>query len=143
MKIHREFTVRRPPDALYAFWRKLENLAQIAPNDTVVTQTGPRHSHWVARGPGGREFAWDAEIVRDEPAHAIAWRSLPGGDVRNSGEVRFEPLSGGATRVDMRMEYTPPGGFLGKLVGPLVQNQVESEIDAGIGRVKSELERRT
>lgn len=140
MRIRRQITVHRSPEDLYAFWRRLENLARIAPGDTEVTQTAPGRSHWVAHGPGHREFTWDTEIVQDDPGRVIAWRSLPGGDVCNTGEVRFEPVSGRHTRIDVEIDYTPPGAFVGKLVGAMVQEHVEAEIEAGLDRVKHELE---
>jgi len=139
MKIHRQFTVHRTPEDLYRFWRQMQNLAPLAPGDTVVTEKDQRTSHWVARGPGGREFAWDARITVDEPGREIAWQSEPGGDVKNSGSVRFEIVADRETRISLDLEFTPPAGLAGKLAAFLVHQHIESEIDAGLDRVKQRL----
>ena len=54
-----------------------------------------RRSHWVAKPAGTARIEWDAEIVRDTPNHVIAWRSLEGADIDNSG---LRPLRARAGR---------------------------------------------
>src|SRR3712207_2651119 len=59
-------------------------------------------------------------MTEDRPNEYIAWRSLEGSDVDNSGSVRFEPAPGGrGTIVKVEINYTPPGGALGSLVAKL------------------------
>jgi uncharacterized membrane protein len=142
MTVRRTITIHRPPADLYAFWRNIDNLAKLVPGGASARVVSDRRSHWCTTGPAGKRFNWEAELVEDEPERIIAWRSVPGGDVENSGEVRFEPASDGATRVALQIEYALPGGLIGSLVSKLVNQQVEEEIDAGLDRAKHQLERR-
>jgi uncharacterized membrane protein len=114
--VFRTITINRPATQIYEFWRKFENLPQIIPDLKSVTTTGPTTQHWIARGPGGVDVEWDAELTEDQGADRISWRSLPGATVPNSGTVRFEELKGDrGTVVRLRMSYEPPAWSVGKV----------------------------
>jgi uncharacterized membrane protein len=84
--------VQVAPDRLYQMWREVENAPHWQEQIKVVTMTGDRTSHWIMRS-GDKTIEWDSEILADEPAHRIAWRSI-GGDSENAGEVIFDPAPG-------------------------------------------------
>ncbi|WP_406696340.1 SRPBCC family protein [Singulisphaera sp. Ch08] len=97
-------TINRPAEELYRFWRNFENLPRIMTHLESVQVTGDRRSHWKAKAPVGSTVEWDAEITEDRPNELIAWRSLEGADVENSGAVRFVPAPGGrGTEVHVEM----------------------------------------
>jgi uncharacterized membrane protein len=77
---------------LYKLWRDVENAPLWQEQIAAVTQTGERTSHWVMRS-GDKTIEWDSEILADEPARRIAWRST-GGDSENAGEVIFDAAPG-------------------------------------------------
>lgn len=115
-------TVNRPPDECYRFWRNIQAFPSFMTYLESVRETGGGRSHWVALGPAGREIAWDAEITEDVPGEVIAWRTLPGADVPNSGRVLFQRAPRGhGTFVRLLMEYDPPahgaGAWVAKLMG--------------------------
>ena len=85
--------VQRSPADLYALWRDIESAPKWQEMIADVIATGPKTSHWVMRADG-KTIEWDSEILADEPARRIAWRSV-GGDSNNAGEVVFEPAPGG------------------------------------------------
>jgi len=120
------FGIRKSPEELYSFWRNFENLPRIMTHLESVRVIDDRRSHWVARANslGGKRFEWDAEITVDEPNRRIAWRSLPGADVENAGQITFSPgLSDDrGTEVHVRMDYVPPAGRLGHLIASLLGN---------------------
>ena len=102
-------TINKPPRECYQYWRDIENFPNIFPQLKSVRNTGENHSHWIAQGPGDTEIAWDAEITEDLPNEQLAWRSLPGAAVPNSGSVRFEAARGGrGTVLRVRMVYDAP-----------------------------------
>jgi uncharacterized membrane protein len=108
--------VNRSPRDCYDFWRDFNHLARFLTHVASVTITGERRSHWRIEAPG-ISTEWDAEIVEDIPGERIAWKSLPGSSVENSGVVMFEPGPNGRgafVRIDMR--YKPPAGRLGALL---------------------------
>jgi len=120
--IAQAFLINRPASELYQFWRNFENLPRIMSHLESVRVIDDRHSHWVANAHimGGRHLEWDAEITRDEPDNVIAWRSLPGADVQNAGEIRFtKGLGDRGTEVHVWMDYVPPAGKLGHWIASL------------------------
>ena len=119
-RVKKSLIINRDPEELYAFWRDFENLPRVMPHLESVRVTDERRSHWVAKAPAGTTVEWDAEVTEDRPNELIAWRSLAGAEVENSGSVRFVPAAGGrGTVVSVEMEYAPPGGPLGALVAKL------------------------
>jgi uncharacterized membrane protein len=134
-------TIRRRPEDVYAFWRDFRNFPTFMSHLDSVAVLDGRRSHWTARGPAGRAVEWDAEIVDDRPNELIAWRSLPGADVDNSGRVRFAPAPGDrGTEVRVEIEYAPPGGGLGASVARLFGQEPRQQVQADLRKVKQVLE---
>jgi uncharacterized membrane protein len=119
-QVRNSLIINRAPEELYGYWHDFENLPNIMRHLESVSVKGERRSHWVAKAPAGTTVEWDAEVTEDRPNELIAWRSLEGSDVNNSGSVRFEPAPGNrGTIVRVELNYTPPGGALGSLVAKL------------------------
>jgi uncharacterized membrane protein len=120
IQVERAVTVNLPREQLYRIWRNFENLPRFMKHlqrVDVDESTGGKRSHWVAKAPFGREIMWDAEITENRENEFIAWRSLPGSIVGNTGSVRFidAPNTLG-TIVHVSMQYNPPGGSLGAVI---------------------------
>jgi uncharacterized membrane protein len=99
MELTSTTTVTRPPEDVYAFWRQLDRLPTFMAHLDEVRAMKERRSHWKASAPFGRDVEWDAETTDDVPAERIAWRSLDGADVPNSGRSASCPRRvGGAPR---------------------------------------------
>ena len=134
-------TVRRDRDELYAFWRDLERFPQFMAHLEEVSATGPDRSHWKAQGPLGMSVEWDAEITEDLPGERIAWRSLEGARVENSGTVRFVPAPGDqGTEVHVEMLYAVPGGSVGSLLAKLLGEEPALQIKDDLRRFKQIVE---
>lgn len=128
-KFTRAITINRPAAELYGFWRDFENLPRFMSQLEAVQVTGARRSHWVAKGPANVPVEWDAEITEDTPNERIAWRSLEGADVDQSGSVEFEPAPGGrGTVVRVTMEHRPPGGRVGAAFARLFNRAPEQQV---------------
>lgn len=111
--VERSITINKDANELYSFWRQFENLPGIMRHLESVTVLDDLRSHWVAIGPAGRKFEWDAEIYNEIQNEMVAWRSLPGADIVNAGSVHFETSPGGrGTRVKVVLNYNVPGGKL-------------------------------
>jgi uncharacterized membrane protein len=118
--VKKSLIINRTPEELYRFWRDFENLPRFMKHLESVRVTGDGRSHWVAKAPAGSSVEWDAEITEDRPNELIAWRSLEGADVDNSGSVRFERAPGNrGTIVKVEIDYNPPGGVIGAAVAKL------------------------
>jgi uncharacterized membrane protein len=133
-------TINRSPEEVYAFWRNFENLPRFMHNLESVTTTGLTHSHWVAKGPAGKNVEWDAVITEDMPNRRIAWESVEGSEVENAG-VEFETAPGQrGTILRVEMAYRPPGGKLGAAVAKLFGKAPEQEVQGDLYRFKQVLE---
>lgn len=141
IRMTRSVVVNRPPHELYGFWHAVENFPRFMYHVKSVRATGPGISHWVVNGPAGSSVEWDARITADTPNELIAWQSLDGAEVENSGVVRFEPRPGNrGTIVRVDLEYRPPGGAAGKLAATLFNESPEQQIYDDLHRFKQIVE---
>jgi uncharacterized membrane protein len=139
--IGRSVTINRPRAELYSFWRDFKNLPQFMHNVHSVTIQDQIHSHWIIEAPGGKTVEWDSEITQDEPERLIAWQSLKGASVRNSGKVEFlnSPDDRG-TVVRVTLTYDPPAGAVGKLIARLFQKEPKVQARQDLRRFKQLME---
>src|SRR3982750_4651839 len=72
------FTINRPAEELFRFWRNFENLPRFMKHLESVTVLDDTRSHWKVKGPLGKELEWDAGIINEETNRLIAWRSTEG-----------------------------------------------------------------
>lgn len=133
--VRKSITVKRPPEEVYRFWHDFQNLPRFMSHLESVQVTGEGRSHWKAKAPAGTTVEWDAEVIDDRPNELIAWRSLEGADVDNTGSVRFEPAPGGrGTEIHVELRYDAPGGRVGaaiaKLFGEEPAQQVQDDLRA-------------
>jgi uncharacterized membrane protein len=139
--VARSVTIRQPVETVYGFWRNFENLPRFMAHLESGRVTGERESHWVAKGPAGTTVEWDAETLEDRPHELIAWRSLPGASVPNSGQVRFQRAAGNrGTEVHVELRYDPPAGKLGALVAKLFGEEPSQQVSGDLRRLKQVLE---
>jgi uncharacterized membrane protein len=141
VKVKKTILINRSPDELYRHWRNFQNLPRFMKNLESVEVTTDTRSRWTAKGPAGKKFRWNAEIVEDTPGECVAWRSLEGGDVANSGSVRFQEAPGGrGTLVSVEMRYSPPAGSIGATIAKLFGRAPEQEIEEDLRRFKQMME---
>lgn len=126
VKIDRGITVAATPERLYHFWRNFENLPRVMSHVERVEVLSETRSRWHVKAPAGISLEWEAEIINDHPPHLIAWRTQSGAMVEHAGSVRFTP-EGASTRIDVSLQYDPPGGAL--------THAVASWMDADAGRL--------
>lgn len=141
VRVARSVTINRRAEDLYLVWRRFENLPPMLPHLVSVEALNETRSHWVVRGPAGASVEWDAEIVEDRPNETIAWRALPGADIRHAGSVRFQPAPGGrGTEVTVAFEYAPPAGILGSGVAMLFRAEPAQQVYDGLRAFKQIME---
>lgn len=113
-------TIQRSASDLYATWRRLSELPRFVDRLRSVQVIDRTRSRWVATGPGGRDYTWDAEIIREDEGRVLAWKSLKNAQVANAGSIRFHELGHGrGTEVRLSLEYVAPGrGLMDALARP-------------------------
>jgi uncharacterized membrane protein len=140
-RVRASTTVRRSPDELYAFWHDFANLPRFMAHLEAVETTPEGRSHWRATGPAGVKVEWDAEVVADRPGELIAWRTLPGAEVVHTGIVGFVPAPGDrGTEVHVDIEYAPPAGRAGSIIGKLFGEEPELQARDDLRRFKQVME---
>ena len=141
IQVRRSVTLNRSREDVYAFWRDFENLPRFMQHLEHVEVTGDRTSHWVAKGPAGKQVEWDAEIVQDTPNEAISWSAVKNAEVPNSGSVRFRtaPADRG-TIVQVELQYDPPAGAAGAAFAKLFGEEPSQQIRDDLRRFKQVME---
>ncbi len=135
-------TVQAPRGEVYAYWRKLQNLPTFMEHLRDVRRLDGGRSRWTADVPGlGATLEWDAEVVDDQEGERLAWRSVPGSEVENAGEVRFRDAPGGrGTEVEVRISYRPPAGDAGRALAGLLTPVFEQLVKEDVRRFKHVME---
>jgi len=108
--------VQAPVSEVYRRWTDFSRFPEFMESIQEVRPLGGGRYHWVARMLGARQ-EWDSEVTDQQENHHITWRSVNG--MPNKGTVTLQPLPNNRTRVDLRMEYTPPGGMVGQRLDKL------------------------
>lgn len=141
IELEESVTINRSPEDLYQFWRNLENLPNFMEHLESVKTVDARHSHWIARTPGGIKVEWDSEITENRPNELIGWRSLPASDIRNEGVVIFRQAPGDrGTEMRVHIIYHPPGGSVGTAVANFLNSLTSRQIGSELKRFKNIME---
>ncbi len=106
---------------IFGLWSDLEMLPSIIDDLKEVRQISELTSHWVVKGPLGKEYQWTAEITRFDEDRRIAWKTIEG-DIKTSGQVTFKDLPQGETEMTVMMQYVPPAGKVGDIASKVLDN---------------------
>jgi uncharacterized membrane protein len=140
-RVEGSIEIEAPVETVYGYWDTLENLPDFMANVEEVTPTETDTTHWRIKGPFGRTLEWEARTTQREPNSAIGWNTTEG-EVGTSGQVRFEEVAPGRTRVDVTMNYAdPPGGKVGEVASRAVANP-KLQLEQDLRNLKDVLEGR-
>jgi uncharacterized membrane protein len=121
-RVHESIEVQAPPQDVFQYWSNFQNFSEVMRNVEEVRMTGPDTSHWRVKGPLGKTVEFDARTTEASLERGIAWESVEG-EVDTSGQVRFEEVATGRTRIDVTMNYAdPPGGKIGEVAAEVISN---------------------
>ncbi len=133
--------VNASAEACYRMWRDFERFPRFMKHVESVRASSQDQWHWVVKAPGGGTVEWDARITSDEPSRLLAWETLPGADVQNSGMVRFEEGPGGrGTKVRVEMSYVPPAGPIGAVAAKVTGEAPGQQVREDLRRFKQIIE---
>jgi uncharacterized membrane protein len=134
-------TVNKPVDEVYRSWKNFESFPRFMRHLESVHMLPNGRSRWRATAPAGTTVEWEAETVADREGELIAWRSVEGSQIQNSGTVQFRPAPGArGTEIRVRLEYQPPAGQLGRGIAWLFGEEPEQQIRDDLRRFKQLLE---
>ncbi len=132
-------TVNKPIAEVFRFWRNVENLPHFMTHLESVSMREAGITHWVAKGPAGRQVSWDARIINEIDDRLIAWQSIEGSTIATAGSVNFDETAHG-TRVRVHFQYSPPGGRLGAAVAYVFGEEPRIQVREDLRRFKQLLE---
>jgi uncharacterized membrane protein len=138
--VRKTINIAVPVEKVYEFWSNYENFPLFMAHLKSVRETGPGRSHWVGSGPGGETVDWDAEITQVVPKQLLAWKSIPGSAIENTGSVRFDQNGDSGTRLTIQLSYQPPAGAVGHAFAKLFGSDPKQAMDEDLIRLKSLLE---
>jgi len=141
IRVEQATTINRSIDEVYQFWRNFENFPRFMRHLESVQQLSGTISRWRAKGPAGISVEWEAEMIEERDHEWIAWRSLEGANVPNSGSVRFRRAPGArGTEIRVQLQYSPPAGALGQGIAWLFGEEPSQQIHEDLHRAKQLLE---
>lgn len=106
---HASVTVDAPVHQVYSLFTHFNDFPKFMSFVKEVTYYNDQTSHWAVEVAGHHE--WDAVNDQWIPDRQVGWHSTKGLD--NFGQVKFEPVGAGQTKVDVFINYNPPAGVLG------------------------------
>ena len=121
-RVNESIEVQAPLQDVFTYWSNFEHFPEIMSNVEEVRVIDRENSHWKVKGPVGTNVEFDARTTEMDPDRGIGWNSVEG-EVDTSGEVRFEEIDPGRTRIEVTMNYAdPPGGRVGEVVADAISN---------------------
>jgi uncharacterized membrane protein len=140
IQIQKTINIAAGVEQVFDFWTRHEEFPRFMSNVHEVKKTGENRYHWTVAGPLGVSVEWDAEITKQIPNTLLAWKSLDGSAIEQTGIIHFTPTTEGDTCVDISLSYNPPAGAIGHLIAMLFGADPKSEMDADLMRMKSFIE---
>ncbi len=123
--VEESVVIARPPQEVFDFLSKFENIAVYDSSVTASEQIGDGPLGVGTRGRGtskimGRQFDWTVEITEFDPPRRMVSRSVEG-KLDFTVTLTLEPADGG-TRLTQRINAESGlGGVFGKLADSLVE----------------------
>jgi uncharacterized membrane protein len=140
VNIQKAITIAAPRERVFDYWSHPENFPHFMSHVRDVKKVGEDRYHWTVEGPAGVAVGWDSVITRQVPNELVEWESVPGSAVEQCGIARFETNTDGSTRVDIKLSYNPPGGFIGHTLANLFRVDPKHGLDDDLMRMKSFIE---
>ena len=134
-------TINKSAGEVYRAWKNFEQFPKFMRHLESVQTIDGRRSRWRAKAPAGMTVEWEAEMVEDREEEMIAWRSVAGSQIENSGTVQFRRAPAGrGTEVRVRLDYRPPAGRVGQTIAWMFGEEPEQQIRDDVRRFKQLLE---
>jgi uncharacterized membrane protein len=118
---------------VYEAWTAFAEYPKFMETIETVAVARDDRMHWVAVVEDDT-YEWDADVVERVPDERVTWRAIDG---RETGEVRFEKLAAGKTKLTYQLEYDP-AAWEGK--ADTVRHWMRRRIEKGLDDFKKMLE---
>jgi uncharacterized membrane protein/CBS domain-containing protein len=140
-RIQKSIKIKAPVETVFHLCSRPENFPEFMSHVRSVEKIGEREYRWSVDGVPGFPLTWETRVTTIEPNSKIVWESLEGASVNQRGQLHFEKLVRGSTRLSVDMRYTPPGGTLGHATAAFFGRDPKSEMDDDLLRMKCFIEK--
>ena len=131
-RIEKVIEINAPVDVVFGLYSDFEKFPEWMKSLKEVRRVDDRYTKWTANAPL-MSVEWEAETTAFEPERRIAWKTVRG-DVEMDGDVTFEEIESGKTRMHISLGYEPPAGRLGSLIAHLLGSDPEKQVDEELKR---------
>jgi carbon monoxide dehydrogenase subunit G len=144
LRIEREISIGRPPDAVFTLLTDLERLPEWA---TIVVETREVSHRPLQEGctfrqtvrVAGREIDTEWRVVRFESPREVAYQATGPLGGRLSMTQRVRPDDGGS-RVELEVDYELPGGLIGSVAARVLEAENEGAAEQSLVNLKELLD---
>lgn len=140
VRFQRTVTIHAPVDKVWDFISDFEQVGRFLPGVKSVRNLGDQRYRWGLSLPGGRELELEERVTEMVPHERLSWESVSNDPVSYCGTVTLQQEEEGTSRVNVRFEYTPPGGALSAALASLFGADAESKFHDAVMRIKPYLE---
>ena len=138
VQITESVIIKGSAEEVFSSWSELDFLPSIIKDIKQISKLDELTSHWVVKGPLGKDYEWTAQITRFDEDRRIAWKTLEG-DIKTSGQVTFKDLPDNETEMTVMMQYVPPAGKVGEVASKVLANPRE-KVTEGLRDFKAYIE---
>lgn len=136
IRLSREIIVNAPGDEVVMFWSKIENYPRFMSFVNKMDTSRCGNLLWEIAGPGGVKIHWESYILAWGKGGAIAWQTIPGSPIFNSGRVIIQPLEFGRSKLKVELAYALRAGSLGYAAARILGFDPRAHIDADLAKMK-------
>lgn len=140
VSVQKDINIDAPVEKVFQILSDYESYPLFMTNVKSVEDRGNGQLHWVMSGPAGTSVELDEVLTEFVPNERICWESTPGSMVSEVGIARVDRNPDGSTRLDIKLNYTPPGGATGHAVVSMFGMDPKSQLDEGLMRLKTYIE---
>lgn len=140
VRFQRTVIIHASAEKVWEFITDFEQLARFMPGAKSVQDLGDGRYRWSIELPGGQELEMEERVTQRVPVERLAWESVGDRPMSYCGNVGLQREGEDTTRVNVHLEYTPPGGALGEALARLCGMDADSQFHEAVMRVKSFLE---
>lgn len=140
IRLNREIIVDAPTEVVISFWSKIENYPRFMSFVRRVETSRHGNLLWEIAGPGGVPVHWEASILSWPPSETVAWRTVPGSPLFNSGRVSIQSLDLERSKVRVELAYALRAGGLGYAVACILGFDPRGHFEGDLTKMKSLVE---
>ncbi|MEM9702440.1 MAG: SRPBCC family protein [Planctomycetota bacterium] len=138
LRLDKTVHIDAPRQQVYEFLLDAEQSRRFFPGHWEIETLADGRHRWGTTFAGA-DLHCEEVVTEAAPHEKVVWQSTPDSLVQYEGLARFQP-EGDGTRLDVHLNWLPPGGSLGEIAARAFRLDPKSMLDEGLKRCKMHLE---